>query len=64
MGLPSNTTFYHKTGTFEKALHDAAIIIHPKKPFILVVFTNGVKDGRATITQITRDAWTYVESKP
>jgi|GEM_PF-3439325 len=63
-GLPPNTVFYHKSGTFEKGIHDAAIIVNPKRPFVIIVFTNGVKDGRAIITEITRDAWAYADSKP
>lgn len=38
-GIPDNVSFYHKTGNFEGSVHDAALVIHPKNPFILVIFT-------------------------
>lgn len=41
--IPAGVNFYHKTGTFEGGVHDAAIVIHPQNPFILVVFTNDKK---------------------
>lgn len=45
MGIPSGVKFYHKTGNLDGNLHDAAIVIHPQNPFILVIFTN---DDRGT----------------
>lgn len=41
--IPKGVTFYHKTGSFGGGLHDAALVIHPKNPFILVIFTNDSK---------------------
>ncbi len=41
--IPTGVSFYHKTGTFNGGVHDAAIVIHPKNPFILVIFTNDNK---------------------
>lgn len=41
--IPDGVNFYHKTGTFEGGVHDAAIVIHPKNPFILVIFTSDNK---------------------
>lgn len=41
--IPSGVNFYHKTGTFQGGVHDAAIVIHPKNPFILTIFTNDTK---------------------
>ncbi len=41
--IPTGVTFYHKTGTFNGGMHDAAIVIHPKNPFVLVIFTNDTK---------------------
>ncbi len=38
--IPKGVNFYHKTGTFNGEIHDAAIVINPKNPFILVIFTN------------------------
>ncbi len=41
--IPEGVTFYHKTGTYGGGVHDAAIVIHSKNPFILVIFTNDTK---------------------
>lgn len=41
--IPPGVNFYHKTGTYGGGIHDAAIVIHPKNPFILVIFTNDTK---------------------
>ncbi len=41
-GISEGITFYHKTGSFNGGIHDAAIVINPKNPFILVIFTNDV----------------------
>lgn len=41
--IPQGVNFYHKTGTYGGGIHDAAIVIHPENPFILVVFSNDSK---------------------
>lgn len=41
--IPSGIAFYHKTGSFGGGIHDAAVVIHPKNPFVLVIFTNDTK---------------------
>lgn len=41
--IPKGVTFYHKTGTFNGGVHDAAIVIHSKNPFVLVFFSNDTK---------------------
>ncbi len=41
--IPKEVSFYHKTGSFAGGIHDAAIVIHPKNPFVLVIFTNNNK---------------------
>ncbi len=43
--IPNGVTFYHKTGSFNGELHDAGIVLHPKNPFVIVIFTN---DDRGT----------------
>lgn len=50
-GISENVTFYHKTGNFEGTIHDAAIVIHPKNPFILTMFT---KDDTGQLTDDQR----------
>ena len=45
-GLPPGTPVAHKTGEITKIRHDAAIVYAPR-PFVLVVLTRGVTDGKA-----------------
>jgi len=65
-GLPSGTPVAHKTGSFRGVYHDAAIVLPSgRKPFILVVLTQGIDDesvahklaaeiARAAYAQATR----------
>ena len=48
-GLPAGTPVAHKTGSFARVYHDAAIVEPPgKKPYVLVVLTRGIeKEPRA-----------------
>ncbi len=43
--LPNSATTYHKYGTLEGELHDAAIIEYNGHTFILVIFTNDETDS-------------------
>jgi len=52
--IPDNVTFYHKTGSFNGEIHDAAIVLHPKNPFIIVIFTD---DGRGTSVSTRLDSF-------
>lgn len=61
--IPSGVTVYHKAGTFDGTVHDMAIVLHPKRPFVLVVLTDGAKDGSDTIRQVALSAWEYIDSK-
>ena len=45
-GLPTNVRVAHKTGSITRIHHDAAIVYPPaRKPYVLVVLTEGVEDG-------------------
>ncbi len=48
-GLPAGTPVAHKTGSFARVYHDAAIVEPPeRKPYVLVVLTRGIeKEPRA-----------------
>lgn len=50
--IPNDITFYHKAGTFEGEVHDAAIV-EAKTPYILVIFTN---DTSGSISWATRES--------
>lgn len=43
VAIPKGINFYHKAGTFGGGIHDAAVVTHPKNPFILVIFTHDTK---------------------
>ncbi len=65
--IPADVTFYHKTGSYGGGFHDAAIIIHPKNPFILVIFTNditGVPESQrfAAMQKAASAAYNYFSS--
>lgn len=50
--IPKGITFYHKAGTFEGEVHDAAIV-EAKTPYILVIFTN---DTSGSISWAARES--------
>ena len=48
-GLPPGTRVAHKTGEITAVSHDAAIVYPPgRKPYVLVVLTRGIRDGKAS----------------
>ena len=52
-GLPPGTRVAHKTGEITAVSHDAAIVYPSgRKPYVLVVLTRGVSDGKASATLI------------
>jgi beta-lactamase class A len=62
--VPNNLTVHHKYGLLDGSLNDAAIISGGKRPFVLVVFTDGadLTDQAARINlvhQITRAILDY-----
>ncbi|HEY4694782.1 MAG TPA: serine hydrolase [Candidatus Nanoarchaeia archaeon] len=65
--VPAGVNFYHKTGTFEGGFHDAALVIHPKNPFILVIFTYDLTglphtERAAAIQNAASAVYTYFSS--
>ena len=62
-----NVSFYHKTGKYLGEAHDAAIVNHQTKPFVLVLFTNNNTNtnliGRGVImTKIAQSVYEYFDS--
>jgi len=53
--IPTDDTIYHKVGIYEDGVHDATIITHGSRAFVLVIYTNGngIEDwpARATMMQ-------------
>ena len=62
-GLPPGTRVAHKTGEITAVSHDAAIVYPTgRKPYVLVVLTRGIQDGKASsalIADISRIVWDY-----
>jgi beta-lactamase class A len=59
-GLPPGTAVAHKTGDILGVHHDAAIVFPAGAPYILVVMTAGIVDGKkanALIADISREVW-------
>ena len=46
-GLPQGTPVAHKTGTITRIHHDAGIV-YTKRPYVLVVLTRGIQDGKVS----------------
>ena len=62
-GLPPGTRVAHKTGEITAVSHDAAVVYPAgRKPYVLVVLTKGIRDGKASstlIADISRLVWTH-----
>ena len=65
-GLPTGTKVAHKTGEITGVSHDAAVVYPPgRKPYVLVVLTKGIRDGKASgalIADISRLVWNHAAS--
>jgi beta-lactamase class A len=65
-GLPAGVSIAHKTGSFSGVYHDAAIVEPPRgRPFVLVVLTRGIKDGRRAhrlVADIARAVYRQAEA--
>jgi beta-lactamase class A len=46
-GLPEGTPVAHKTGSITRVSHDAGIV-YAKRPYVLVVLTRGIQDGKVS----------------
>jgi beta-lactamase class A len=66
-GLPPGTRVAHKTGEITAVSHDAAIVYpNGRKPYVLVVLTRGIKDGKASaglIADISRLVYAHAASR-
>jgi beta-lactamase class A len=62
-GLPPGTRVAHKTGEITAVSHDAAIVYPAnRKPYVLVVLTRGIRDGKESaqlIADISRLVYSY-----
>ena len=66
-GLPPGTRVAHKTGEITAVSHDAAIVYPAgRKPYVLVVLTRGIRDGKASsalIADVSRLVYGYASSR-
>jgi beta-lactamase class A len=66
-GLPAGMSVAHKTGSFARIYHDAAIVEPPgEKPLVLVVLTRGIdKDLRAhkLVADISRTIYDHAKAR-
>jgi len=66
-GLPAGTRVAHKTGEITAVSHDAAVVYPPgRKPYVLVVLTKGIREGKASsalIADISRIVWNHATSR-
>jgi beta-lactamase class A len=46
-GLPAGTLVAHKTGSITRIHHDAGIVF-AKRPYVLVILTRGIQDGKVS----------------
>lgn len=46
-GLPAGTPVAHKTGTITRIHHDAGIV-YAARPYVLVILTRGIQDGKVS----------------
>ncbi len=62
-GLPPGIPVAHKTGSIAATLHDAAVVYPPgRAPYVLVVLTRGITDGKVAATliaDVSRLVWQF-----
>jgi len=67
-GLPPGTRVAHKTGEITAVSHDGGIVYPPgRAPYVIVVLTRGVRDGRASaalIADLSRIVYEHVVGRP
>jgi len=61
--LPQNTPVSHKTGSFESATHDVALVWGPAGPYLIAVLTDRSYDWQP-IREISSAVWQYFSANP
>ena len=62
-GVPEGTTLAHKSGRFDAATHDAAIVWGPDGPYVITVLTDG-SGSWAPIAAVSAAVWQYFKTSP
>ncbi len=64
-GVPAGAVVIHKVGWIDDTGNDAALVMGPKGPYVLVICTEGLgaDAGFALIAQISARVWQYEQSR-
>lgn len=58
-GVPKGTILYHKAGTYNGETHDTGIIIHPRQPFAITIFSQAKYDTTFALQKITKTVYDF-----
>ncbi len=58
-GIPAGVPVGNKTGTWDGALHDVAVVYAPSGPFVIAVLTDG-SGGWEVIARVARSVYQYL----
>lgn len=63
-GVPAPVPVAHKIGTLVGAVHDVGLVLHPARPYTLVVMSSGAPErgAEATIAGVSRLVWAHLGS--
>jgi beta-lactamase class A len=62
-GVPGDTALAHKSGSYDQAVHDAAVVWGPAGPYSIVVMTDG-SGGWDPIAAVSAAVWQYFQANP
>ncbi len=64
-GVPAGTLVVHKVGEIDQTANDAALVVGPQGPYVLVVCTDGLGGdaGWSLVAQISSRVWQYEVSR-
>jgi beta-lactamase class A len=62
-GVPSGTPVAHKTGSYNDATHDIALVWGPAGPYIIAVMTDRSYDWNA-VRGVSEAVWAYFAASP
>jgi beta-lactamase class A len=65
-GVPEGVPVAHKIGSVDLSFHDAGIVYHPQRPYILVVMTDTMGERAAArfISRVSREVWRWQDGAP
>ena len=58
-GLPNTTAYANKTGEAYACYHDGGIVYAPNRPYVLVIFTDGVGNNRGVMKEVSSYIYNY-----